>query len=100
QRRPDTTLHPTPARGGNLYVSVCRCPPREAKDWCAASGCCETPRTRRGARHGRGLFRSATRDGWDHRDLAARWYGRIKALREPDVFLADVDIHEPAQLAG
>src|SRR5215469_9969819 len=36
----------------------------------------------------------------DHRDLTARWHGRVQSLREPYVLLAGVDVDEPAQLAA
>src|SRR5215472_8754191 len=36
----------------------------------------------------------------DHRDLPARGDRRVQPLREPHVLLADVDVYEPAQLAG
>src|SRR5215475_5397482 len=42
---------------------------------------------------------SAARDRRDHRYVRARRDGGLQALGEPDVLLADINIHEPAQIA-
>jgi len=42
---------------------------------------------------------SAAGDGRDHRNLPALGDGSVKALRQPDVFVVNVDVHKPAQLA-